>query len=222
MNQVVHVGVVELDVLAADQHLDVAGEHALEHLAEHGLIAAAPDAAGPDRAGEQAADAVLRQHELLRDDLGLGVEIVESLCVGQGFVSAGDALAAHHDAVGGGVDESLHPGRLRGVHEVLGAGDVDREAALPVFLGDRRAAHQVDDRGGVDDRVDAGDGGGHGLGIADVALDDLQPRMRRQRGRRAVERADLVSAVEQFGHQVGADESGAAGDEHAAEFGGQR
>ena len=52
VNQVVHVGVIELDVLAADQHLDVTGEHALEHLAEHGLVAAAPDAAGPDRAGQ--------------------------------------------------------------------------------------------------------------------------------------------------------------------------
>ncbi len=40
-----------------------------------------------------------------------------------------------------------------------------------------------------------------------------------QRGRRSVERADLVPAVEQFGHQVGADEAGAAGDEHTAEFG---
>ena len=46
--------------------------------------------------------------------------------------------------------------------------------------------------------------------------------MRGQRGGGAVERADLVSAVEQFGHQVGADESGAAGDEDAAEVGGQR
>ena len=54
VNQVVHVGVVEFGVLAADEHLDVAGEHALEHLAEHRLIAAAPDAAGPDRAGQQA------------------------------------------------------------------------------------------------------------------------------------------------------------------------
>ena len=165
VNQVVHVGVVELDVLAADQHLDVAGEHALEHLAEHGLIAAAPDAAGPDRAGEQTrSDSVLRQHELLRDNLRLGVEVVESLGVGQGFVAAGDPLAAHHDAVGRGVDESLHPGRLRGVHKVLGAGDVHGEAALAVLLGDRRAAHQVDDRGGVEHGVDAVDGGGHGVG----------------------------------------------------------
>jgi hypothetical protein len=31
-----------------------------------------------------------------------------------------------------------------------------------------------------------------------------------------------MSAVEQFSHQVGADESGASGDEHAAKIGGQR
>ena len=46
--------------------------------------------------------------------------------------------------------------------------------------------------------------------------------MSRQWGWSAVERADLVSALEQFGHQVGADESGATGDEDAADVGGQR
>ena len=40
-------------------------------------------------------------------------------------------------------------------------------------------------------------------------------------GARSKERTSM-SAVEQFGHQVGADEAGAAGDEHTAEFGGQR
>ena len=30
------------------------------------------------------------KHESLRDNLGLGVEVVESLGVGQGFVAAGD------------------------------------------------------------------------------------------------------------------------------------
>ena len=170
VNQVVHVRVVQLGVLAADQHLDVSGQHALEQLAEHGLVAAAPDAAGPDRAGQHAANAVLRQHESLGDDLGLGVEIVESLGVGQGFVAAGDALAAHHHAVGRGVDEPLDAGGLAGVHQVLGAADVDREAALTVLVGDRRAAHQIDDRRGVEDGVDAVDGGRDGVLVADVAL----------------------------------------------------
>ena len=168
------------------------------------------------------ANAVLRQHESLGDDLGLGVEIVESLGVGQGFVAAGDPLAAHHHAVGRGVDEPLHPCGLRGVHQVLGAADVDREAALAVLVGDRRAAHQVDDRRGVEDGVDAVDGGRDGVLVADVALDDLQPRMRGQRGRRAVERAHLVAPLEQFRHQVGPDEAGAAGDQHTAEFSRQR
>jgi hypothetical protein len=31
-----------------------------------------------------------------------------------------------------------------------------------------------------------------------------------------------MPAVEQFGHQVGADEAGATGDEHTAKIGGQR
>lgn len=61
-----------------------------------------------------------------------------------------------------------------------------------------------------------------GIGIADVTLDGLKPPMPRQWGRGAVERADLVSPVEKFGHEVGADESGTAGDEHAAKLGGQR
>ena len=66
--------------------------------------------------------------------------------------------------------------------------------------------------------VDAVDGGRHGLRVADVALDHLEPRMGGQRGRGSVEGADLVPAVEQFGHEVGADEAGASGDQHAAEF----
>jgi hypothetical protein len=95
VNQVVYVGVIQLDVLAADEHLDMTGEHAHEHVAEHRLIAAAPDAGGPERAGEHATNAVLRQHEPLRDDLGLGVQVVEKFGVGQGFVAARDALATH-------------------------------------------------------------------------------------------------------------------------------
>ena len=140
--------------------------------------------------------AVLAQHELLGRHLGLGVEVVETFCVGQGFVAAGDHLAAHHHAVGRGVDEALHARRPGGVHQVLGAADVDGEAALPVLVGDGPAAHQVDDRRGVEDGVDARDGRGDVVGVGDVADDGLQPRMVGQRGRCAVERADLVSAVE--------------------------
>ncbi len=99
--------------------------------------------------------------------------------------------------------------------------DVDREAALPVLVGDRRAAHQVDDRRGVEDGVDALDGGGDGLGSQMSPSTTSQPRMSGERGRRAVEGADLVPTVEQFGHQVGADEAGASGDQHTAEFGGR-
>ncbi len=169
-------------MLAADQHLDVSGEHALEQPAEHGLVASTPDAAWPDRARQHAANTVLRQHESLGGDLGLGVEIVESLCVRKGFVSAGDPLATHHHAVGRGVDESLDPCDLGRLHQVLGAADVDREAALTVLVGDRRAAHQVDDRRGVEDGVDAVDGGRDGALVADVAFDDLQPWMLRAAG----------------------------------------
>ena len=100
--------------------------------------------------------------------------------------------------------------------------DVDGEAALPVLVGDRGAAHQVDDRRGVEHGVDAVDGLRHGLGIADVALNHLEPRMGGERRRGSVKGADVVPAVQQFGHQVGADEAGASGDEHTAEFGGQR
>ena len=219
VNQVVHVGVVELDVLAADQNLDVAGQHALEQLAEHRLIAAAPDAAGPDRAGQQSADIVLAQDELLGHHLGLGVEVVESRCVGQGFVTVGDALTAHHHAVGRGVDKPLDPGRLCGVHQVLGAADVDVETALAVLLGDRGSAHQVDDRRGVDDRVDPGDRRGDGVGVADVALEHFEALVLGQRRGRPVEGADADAALQQFGHQVGADEPGATGDQDAAEWG---
>jgi hypothetical protein len=55
------------------------------------------------------------------------------------------------------------------MHQVLGAGDVDPETAVPVLLGHRGTAHQIDDRGGVEDRVDALDSGRDGLGVADVA-----------------------------------------------------
>src|SRR5581483_9031411 len=77
VNQVVHVGVIELDALAANQHLDVTSQHALEHPAEHRLVAAAPDTAGPYRACQQTINAVLRQHESLGHNLCLGVKIVE-------------------------------------------------------------------------------------------------------------------------------------------------
>jgi hypothetical protein len=60
VNQVVYVGVIQLGVLAADEDFDVTGEHTFEHPAEHRLIAGAPDPTGPDRAGEQAINAVLR------------------------------------------------------------------------------------------------------------------------------------------------------------------
>ena len=70
----------------------------------------------------------------------------------------------------------------------------------------------------MEDRVDALDGGGHGLGIADVTLNHFEPRMSGERGRGSVKGADLVPTVQQLGHQVGADEAGASGDQHTAEF----
>ena len=131
-------------------------------------------------------------------------------------------LTAHDDAVRRGVDEPLHARLLGGVHQVLGAADVDAEAALPVLVGDGRAAHQVDDGRGVDDGVDAVDGRGHVVGVGDVADDRLQARIVGQRRRHAVEGPDLEAPLEQFGDQVGADEAGASGHQHAAEFSGQR
>ena len=89
VNQVVHVGVIQAGGLAADQHLDVAGQHAFEHLAEHRLIAAAPDPARPNRAGQQPVNSVLGQHESLGHHFGLGVEVVEPVGVGQRLVAAG-------------------------------------------------------------------------------------------------------------------------------------
>lgn len=132
---------------------------------------------------------VLAEHELLGDHLGFGVEVVESLCVGQGFITTHDLLTTHHDAVGCGVDEAGHTGGLCGVQEVLGAVDVDGVAALPVLVGDRSAAHEVDDRCGVEDRVDAVDHAGQLVGVGDVADDRLQQGMVGQwRGARSKER----------------------------------
>ena len=71
----------------------------------------------------------------------------------------------------------------------------------------------------MEDRVDALDGGGHGLRVTDVALNHLEPRMSGEQVWCSIEGADLVPAVEQFGHEVGADEAGASGDQHTAEFG---
>src|SRR5882672_9990676 len=114
----------------------------------------APDATWANRAREHSVDAVGGQHELLGDDLGLGVEIVETVCVGQGFVTVGDHLAAHHHAVGRGVHEPLDARGPGGLHQVLGAADVHGEAAVAVLVGDGHAAHQVDDGRGVNDGVD--------------------------------------------------------------------
>ena len=100
VNQVVHVGVVQPGRLAADEYLDVAGEHTFEHLAEHRLVAGAPDATGPDRARQHLVDTVLRQHESLGGHLGFGIQIIEPGGVGQRLVAADDVLAAHHHAVG--------------------------------------------------------------------------------------------------------------------------
>ncbi len=166
--------------------------------------------------------AVLVEHELFGDHLGLGVQIVETACVGQVFVAVADVLAAHHDAVGRGVDEPPHAGGLPGVHEVLGALDVDVEAALAVLLGDRRAAHQVDDGRGVDDGVHTLDRARHIGGVGDVADDGLQLGDARAAatapGRRS---RTCQAAFQQGGHQVGADEAGAPGHQDAAQIGAQ-
>ena len=61
----------------------------------------------------------------------------------------------------------------------------------------------------MEDRVDALDGGRHGLRVTDVALNHLEPRMSGEQVWCSIEGADLVPAVEQFGHEVGADEAGA-------------
>ena len=52
VNQIVHVGVIELGALAPDQDFHVTGDHTFEQLAEHGLVAAAPDTARADRTGQ--------------------------------------------------------------------------------------------------------------------------------------------------------------------------
>src|SRR3546814_15516239 len=75
-------------------------QHAFEHLAEHGLIASAPDTAGPNGTRQHAVNTILRQHESLGDHLRLGVEVVESFGVGQGFVAPGDLLRSEERRVG--------------------------------------------------------------------------------------------------------------------------
>ena len=67
--------------------------------------------------------------------------------------------------------------------------------------------------------VDPGDRRGDGVGVADVALEHFEALVLGQRRGRPVEGADVVAALEQFGHQVGADEAGAAGDQDPAECG---
>ena len=223
VHQVVHVGVVELGVLTADQHLDVPGDDALEELC--GTSSGSPRPQMPLGRMEQVSrpsTPFWSEDELLGHHLGFGVEVVEAFGVRQRLVAAGDALPAHHHTVGGGVDESLDSGLLPGVHQVLGALDVHRVAALSVFVGHRRAAHQLDDRRGVKDRVDPVHRRGTDGRVGDVALQHLQLRMLRQGRRSAVERSHLVSAVEQGGHQVRADEARAPGDQDASEFGLQR
>src|SRR5262249_15171753 len=144
---------------------------------EHRLVSATPDAAGPDGTRQHAVYAVLGQHELLGDHLGFGVEVGEPFGVGHRFVAAGDGPAAHHHTVRRGIDEALDSGLLPRVHQVLGAVDVDPIAALPILLGHRSAAHQLDDRRGVEDGVDAFDSLGADGGVGDVTLQHFQVGM---------------------------------------------
>jgi len=63
------------------------------------------------------------------------------------------------------------------VHQVLGSLDVDGETALPVLLGDRCATHQLDERRGVEDGVDPGDGARDDVAVANIALQHFQARL---------------------------------------------
>ena len=94
------------------------------------------------------------------------------------------------------------------------------EELCPAEVG-RAQDRPVDVRlgGEVDDRVEARSGVGDGLGVADVALDQLDPRAvevrRVARIGQLVEHAHVVArGPEPFG-EVRADEAGATGDEHA-------
>jgi hypothetical protein len=79
--------------------------------------------------------------------------------------------------------------------------------------------HRLDDRpvrGQVSDGVDAVEGPGHDVGVADVTLDELDVEAGEVVAAspcEVVERPDRGPALEESGDQVRADEAAAAGDE---------
>ena len=118
------------------------------------------------------------------------------------------------DLVGGDLDEP-DAGVAGETEQHVGAVDV----GLDELGGAEDRAVDVRLGGEVDDRLYAGGGLGHGFGIADVALEELDvgalevgavPRVGQ-----LVEDDDVIAGCGQTLREMRADEAGAAGDEHA-------
>ena len=101
--------------------------------------------------------------------------------------------------------------------QVGGAVDVDGLGDLRLLL----AGGVADDRGEVDDRVDAVEGRLDGGRVADVALDQLEEAVRAAGQEpvaaelEGVEDADAVPLLEEHRDQGRADVTGSAGDENS-------
>jgi len=123
-------------------------------------------------------------------------------------------VAVH--AGGGTEDETLATGVAGGEEEVEGAGDIDVVGER--WIGD--GAWDAGQRGEVEDVADAGNGAPAVVGVAEVAFDEFDvggegAEVVAFAGEEVVEDADGFAVADEVLGDVGADESGAAGDEES-------
>jgi len=221
LDDVLDVGVVAGEgAVAVDGGRDVADEGLGEERDDRGVgavrvLARTEDVEVAQADGGQAVE----RREVLRE------ELVDVLGDGVGRKRGADVVLDLRErlgiAVGGGggrVDDVLDAGLVRGVEDVDRARDVDVGGQRRVVDGQRHRA----ERGVVQDVAGAGDRLLAGVHRADVVLDEGEARVAQERrdvfalaGGKVVEDDDVVVLREEPLDQVGADESGAAGDQDA-------
>ena len=144
--------------------------------------------------------------------VALGAAVERQRCDGRLF--GRHALDLAVGRAGRGEDQPLAP--AHGAEHVAGAVDVGGGAHLRVG----RAGRVADDRGQVEDPVGVFHRLGDGGGVANIALDDLDARVRREAEQglgpvhERVEDDDSVAFCQEHGGQHRADVASAAGDQH--------
>ena len=169
-------------------------------------ITGAPDEVGAQGGGAEGGEGVGGEDGLLGKGLGVGVVAGEVSAVGEGFVSAGVALAVEDDTGGAGVNEAGDAMLAAGGEDVLRAEDVGTEVGIP-------RAPDAGFGGDVKDGFATGDGAVHCGGVGEVARKDFDAAGGEGRLVRAGKGTDGVAAGEAELHEELAEEAAAAGDE---------